>query len=63
MSSTPIPDDIDISEEDTSDSEHILVKSSMLVYVSRYLLVIPMIEDVIEHETAHTSVVTSSKPY
>ena len=34
----------------------------MPVQVVRYSLVIPMIEDRIEHETFDTSVVTSSKP-
>ena len=34
----------------------------MLVYVARYSLVIPMIEDIIEHETLNASVVISSKP-
>jgi len=36
-SSPPIPD-IYIHENDISDSEHVLVESSMLVYVTRYLL-------------------------
>ena len=60
---TPIPDGIDVSKDDTSDFEHVLVESSMSVQVVGYSLVIPMIEDRIEHETFDTSVVTSSKPY
>ena len=56
-SSTPIPDDISISEDDTSNSEHILVESSMSVQVTRYSLVIPMIKNGTEHETVDTSIV------
>jgi len=61
-SSTPILDDTDVSEDDTSDSKHILVESNMPVQVARYSLVIPVIEDGIEHEIVDTSVVLSSKP-
>ena len=58
-----IPDDIDVLEDDTSNSEHVLVESSMHVHVARYSLVIPIIEDRIDHETADTSVVTFCKSY
>jgi len=61
LSSTPIPDDIDISEDDTRDSEGVLVKSIMPVQVARYSLVIPIIEDINEHEAIDTSVVTAGK--
>ena len=62
-SRTLIHDDIDVSEDDTSDFEHVLVKFTMSVQVARFSLAIPMIEDEIENETVDTSVVTSSKPY
>ena len=62
-SSTSIPDDIDVSEDDTSDFEYVLVESSMLVQVARYSLVIPMIEVGLERETVDTSAVASSKPF
>ena len=38
------------------------MKSSMSVEIAKYSLIIPMIEDEIEHETVDTSVVISSKP-
>ena len=60
-SSTPIRKDIYIHEDDTSNSEHVLVESSMPVQVTRYSLVTPVIEDGIEYETVTTSVVTSSE--
>jgi len=56
-STTPIPNDIYVHEDDTSDYEHVLVESSMLVQVARCSLVTSMIEDGIEHETIATSVV------
>ena len=54
-SSTPIRKDIYVHEDDTSDSEHVLLESSMPVQVARYSLVTPMIEDGIEYETVATS--------
>ena len=60
--STPIPDDINVSKDDTSDLEHVLVESSMPVHVARYSLVISVIEVGIEHETVDTGVIASSKP-
>ena len=53
--------DIYVHEDDTNDSEHVLVESSMPVQVTRYSLVIPMIEDRIEHEIVANSVITFSK--
>ena len=47
--------------DDTSDSELLLVESSMPVHV-RYSLATPMIEDGIKHKTIVTSVITFSKP-
>jgi len=37
-SSTPIPDDTYVHDDGISDSEHVLVESSMLVQVARYSL-------------------------
>jgi len=39
-SSTPISDDIDVLEDDTSDFEHVLVESNMPLQVARYSLFI-----------------------
>jgi len=61
-SGTFIHDDIDVSEGDTSDSEHILVESSMLVQIARYSLAIPMIEEEIEIGTFDIGVIIFSKP-
>jgi len=61
-SSTHILDDINVSENDTSDLEHAIMESSMPIQVTRYSLVILMIEVEIEHVTVDTSIVTSSKP-
>jgi len=61
-SSTFIPDDIYVHEDDTSDSEHILIESSMSTQIARYSLTTPMIENKIEHETVIFSVVISYKP-
>ena len=52
--------DIYVHENDTNDSEHVLVKSNMSIQVVRYLLATPMIKDEIEYEIVATSVVTSS---
>ena len=60
-SSTSIPNDIYIHEDDISDSEYALVKYSMSEQVARCSLVIPIIEDEIEYEIVATSVITSSK--
>ena len=60
-SSTLIPNDSDVSKDDISDSEHILVESSMLVQVARYSLFISMIEDRTEQEIVDTNVITSGK--
>jgi len=62
-SSTLVPDDISVHEDDTSEFEHVLVESSMHVQVARYLLATPMIEDGIEHEIVATIVVTSNKSF
>ena len=61
-SSTSIPDDIYVLENDTSYHEHVLVESSILIHVARYSLITPMIEDEIEYEIVITSIVTSNKP-
>ena len=61
--STPILDATDVSENDTSDSEHILVKSSIPVQVAMYSLNISMIENGIEHKMVDTSVITSDKSF
>jgi len=58
-SSTPIPSDIYVHEDDTSESEYVLVESSMLIQVA---LATPMIGNKIKHEIIATSVVTFSKP-
>ena len=58
-SGTFIHDDIDVSEDDTSDSEHILVESRMLVQIARYSLATLMIEDRIKHETDVDSIVVT----
>jgi len=59
---TLIPDDINVSEYDTSNLEHILVESNIPIHIAMYSLVILMKEDRIECETVDTSVFTSSKP-
>ena len=56
-SSTPIPDDIYVHADVASDSEYVLVESSMPVQVARYSLATPMREDGIEYETIATSAV------
>jgi len=48
-SSISIPDDIYVQKDDTSDSEHVVVESSISVQIARYSLVILMIKDEIEH--------------
>ena len=58
---TPILDDIDVSENDTSDSEYVLVESSMPIQVARYSLFIPMIEDGIKLDTVDSNTITSNK--
>jgi len=55
-----IPDGIDVSEDNTSDSEHLSLESSMPIQVARYSFDIPMIENEIEIRTID-SVVISSK--
>jgi len=61
-SNTLIPDNIDVSEDDNCDFEHVLVESSMSVHVARYSHAITMIEDGIKHKTVDTSIITSSNP-
>ena len=56
-SGTHIPNNIYVPEDDTSDSEHVLIESSMPVQIARYSLATSMREDEIEHETVTTSVV------
>ena len=59
--STPIPNDIYVHEDNTSDSEYVLTESSLHVHVVRYSLATSMIVDEIEHKTNATSIVTYNK--
>ena len=62
MSSSPICYDTDVSEDNTSDLEHVSAESSMPVQVARYSLAIAMIEVGREYETVDASINTSSNP-